>query len=204
MAGIAHPITTELDGRLLATPFREQTNWHVITGAPSCGKTTLVDLLAERGFRIVPEIARQFIENEMSKGHSIDGIHRHGAALQRRLLEIQLNVEEGLLATDVLFLDGSIPASLAWFRLFGLDPNDALLHCFQHRYASVFVLDPLPLDLDGLRFEDGAFAGFLDEWIERDFAALGYHVNRVPVMSPEDRLGYVLERLPPPANPTLD
>jgi hypothetical protein len=42
--------TTELEPALLSTPFGVQTNWHVITGAPSCGKTTLIDLLANEGF----------------------------------------------------------------------------------------------------------------------------------------------------------
>ena len=33
---------TELDPALLSTPFEVQTNWHVITGAASCGKTTFM------------------------------------------------------------------------------------------------------------------------------------------------------------------
>jgi predicted AAA+ superfamily ATPase len=49
--------TTELDPDLLSTPFGVQTNWHVITGAPSCGKTTLINLLADKGLQTVPESA---------------------------------------------------------------------------------------------------------------------------------------------------
>ncbi|MFC1879334.1 AAA family ATPase [Chloroflexota bacterium] len=44
-------ITSELAPDLLITQFGVQTNWHVITGAPCCGKTTLIDLLAEKGSR---------------------------------------------------------------------------------------------------------------------------------------------------------
>ena len=32
-----------LDPALLSTPFKIQTNWHVITGAPSSGKTTMIN-----------------------------------------------------------------------------------------------------------------------------------------------------------------
>ena len=39
--------TTELDPDILSTPFGVQTNWHVITGAPCSGKTTLIDQLAD-------------------------------------------------------------------------------------------------------------------------------------------------------------
>jgi len=43
--------TTKLDPDLLSTPFRVQTNWHVITGSACSGKTTLIDQLANRGSR---------------------------------------------------------------------------------------------------------------------------------------------------------
>ena len=200
MAGITRPprYTGALDPRLLATPYAEETNWRVLTGAPSCGKTTLIDSLAEQGFRTVEEGARRFMEEQVAGGRTLDAIHEHGAALQRRLLDVQRGIEAGLRPADVAFLDGAIPHALAWFRLFGLDPNEVLPYCFRHRYASVFVLDPLPLERDGFRFEDETVVRFLDEWIARDFAALAYSIIRVPVMAPEDRLRYVLERVPAP------
>lgn len=74
----------------------------------------------------------------------------------------------------------------------GLDPNAILAECFHHRYASVFVLDRFPFQPDGVRFEDDATAGFIDEWLSRDYSALGYGVVRVPV---QDRLTFILERL---------
>jgi len=140
--------TTELDPDLLSTPFRVQTNWHVITGAPSCGKTTLIDQLANQGFQTVPETARLYIEREMAKGRTIHPIRANAAALQRSIKDMQLSIEGGLRANDVLFLDGAVPGSLAWYRVFGLNPNEILLECFHHRYASVFILDPLPFQPD--------------------------------------------------------
>ncbi len=187
--------TTELDPDLLSTPFGVQTNWHVITGAPSCGKTTLINLLADKGFQTVPESARQYMEREIARGRTIDEIRENGAALQRGIEDMQLSIEGGLRAIDVAFLDGAVPGSLAWYRVFGLNPNEILLECFHHRYASVFILDRLPLQLNGLRFEDDAYTGFLDEWIARDYSALGYSGVRVPVLAPEERLAFVLERL---------
>jgi predicted ATPase len=143
--------TTELDPDLLSTPFRVQTNWHVITGAPSSGKSTLIDQLADSGFQTVPETARLYIEREMAKGRTIHPIRENGAALQRGIAEMQLSIEGGLRAIDVAFLDGAVPGSLAWYRAYGLNPNEILLECFHHRYASVFILDPLPFQLDDQR-----------------------------------------------------
>jgi hypothetical protein len=76
-------MTTELDPDLLSTPFEVQTNWHVTTGAPSSGKTSLIDQLANKGFRTVPETARVHIEKEMARGRTIDEIRESAEALER-------------------------------------------------------------------------------------------------------------------------
>lgn len=59
---------TELDSELLSTPFGVQANWHVITGAPCSGKTTLIGELADKGFQTVPESGRAYVEREVPKG----------------------------------------------------------------------------------------------------------------------------------------
>ena len=188
--------TIELDPDLLSTPFGAQTNWHVITGAPSSGKTTLIDQLADQGFQTVPETGRLCVEREMAKGRTIDEIREDFAALQHVIADMQLRIEGGLRATDVVFLDGAIPGSLAWYRACGRNPNVFLAECFHHRYASVFILDPLPLfQENGARDDDALIVGLLDEWLARDYGALGYRVVRVPVMPPEERLAFVLETL---------
>ena len=186
----------ELDPDLLSTPFRVQTNWHVITGAPSCGKTTLIDQLANRGFQTVPEGARRYIEKEMAKGQTNHPILENPTALQRTIKDMQLRIERGLPPADVAFLDGAVPSSLAWYRAFGLDPNQILPDCFHHRYASVLLLDPLPFQTDEERVaEVAAIAGHIHEWQARDYGALGYKVVRVPVLPREERLAFVLGRL---------
>jgi predicted ATPase len=187
--------TRELDPALLSTPFRVQTNWQVITGAPCCGKTTLVDQLAARGFQTVPETARLYMDQEIAKGRTLHELRGNRDALQRGILDMQVRIESGLRATDVVFLDRGVPDCLAWNRALGLELNESLRECFHHRYASVFMLDPLPFREDGTRDEDAAKAGYLDEWLTRDYSALGYQIVRVPAISIQERLEFVLERL---------
>ncbi len=187
---------TELDPGLLSTPFGVQTNWHVITGAQCSGKTTLIDQLADKGFQTTPETARQYFERETARGRTIDEICENMAALERGIEDMQLRIEGGLRAIDVVFLDRALPDSLTFHRVAGLNPNEILAECFHHRYASVFILDRLPfLRKKTLGPEDDATAGFLDECLARDYSALGYSVVRVPVLSPQERLAFVLERL---------
>jgi predicted ATPase len=167
----------------------------VITGAPCCGKTTLINLLAGKGFQTVPEIGREYIEREMAKGRTIDEIRESEVDFCYRIRDMTLERESGLRAKERFFLDRALPDCLTFYRLAGLDPNQVLPQCFHHQYASVFVLDRFPFQLDGVRIEGDAASGFADEWLARDYGALGYSVVRVPVLSPEERLAFVLNSL---------
>ena len=57
------------------------------------------------------------------------------------------------------------------------------------------LLNRLPYQKDGIRVADDDTAAYLESWTLRDYDALGYKVIRVPVLSPEERLELVLERL---------
>jgi len=42
----------------------------VFTGGPGAGKTTVLDLLAQQGFPVIPEVAREIIRQQMAAGGS--------------------------------------------------------------------------------------------------------------------------------------
>jgi predicted ATPase len=107
-----------------------------------------------------------------------------------------VRLESGLQAAEVIFLDRALPDSLTFYRFAGLNPNIILPDCFQHHYASVFILNRLPYQRDGVRAGDDAAAAYYDSWTSRDYSALGYNVVRVPVLPPKERLVFILERLP--------
>jgi predicted ATPase len=59
----------------------------------------------------------------------------------------------------------------------------------------VFILDRLPYQQDEVRAGNDETAAYFESWMLRDYSALGYNVVRVPVLPPEERLAFVLERL---------
>lgn len=186
---------TELDSKLLARPFMHQTNWHVITGTSCSGKTTLVNLLANSGYKVVPEVARLYINGELAKGRPLDDIRRDRAELTRQIYNRWVDCLDELHTHEELFLDRGLPDAFAFFRYAGMNPNEILLDCLKYRYASVFILDRLPYLKDGVRAGDDHYAEYFHKWVHRDYRALGYDVIRVPVLSPEDRLALVLKSL---------
>ena len=188
-------IDAELNVQLLAIPFRIQTKWHVITGTISSGKSTLIEQLANQGYQTVPEAARGYIDQELAKGRTIDEICGDPTALQRGINDLWLSYEQGFRAAEVLFLDCAFPDALAFSRVNGLDPNEYLAGCFTYRYASVFILEALPLHQDGVRYHDVATADLIEAWLLRDYTALAYQLVRVPVMPVEERAAFILDRL---------
>ena len=186
---------TELDPGILTTPFRVQTNWHVITGASSSGKTTLIDQLAQKGFQTFPEAGRQYFERELAQGRTIDEIREDRAEMTRQIYGLWLKLNDGLRAAEITFLDRGLPDALSFYRFAGMNPNEILPDCFQHQYASVFILNRLPYQQDGIRGGDDTTADYFDLWMERDYSALRYEVVRVPVLPPEERLTLILDKL---------
>ena len=187
-------VTSELNLDLLPEK-RIRTKWNVISGAPCSGKTTLIERFEAMGYRTVPETARQFIDGEFSRGRTIQELRGDEAAFQRRLLDVRLKVEQDLEPDEVLFLDRAMPEVITFYRAIGLDPNEILPECTLYTYASVFILDRLPLLKDGVRTEDDAVSDFHDEWLYRDYRALGYEVIRVSVMPVPDRIDFILGKL---------
>jgi predicted ATPase len=185
----------ELDAEILKTSFKTQTNWHVITGASSSGKTTLIDLLADKGYKTHPEAGRQYFERELAKGRTIEEIRKDRAAMTREIYALWLEINEELVETEIIFLDRGLPDALSFYRFAGMNPNEILRDCFQHQYASVFILDRLPYQQDGIRGGDDISATYFDLWMERDYTALGYKIERVPVLLPDERLQYILDKL---------
>lgn len=187
--------TGKLNLDSLSMRFKIQTNWHVITGAPCSGKTTVIDLLASHGYQTVTEVGRKYIEGELAKGRSLEEIRANDRELAPILQKLQVESEDKLLHDDTLFLDRALPDCLGFSRLLGLDPNEILPECFHHRYASVFILDLLPYHKDSVRNEDDATSKLLDQWIFQDYCSLGYDVVRVPILSPQDRMTFIMSRV---------
>lgn len=185
-----------LDSEILSVPFGIPTNWRVITGATCSGKTTIINLIAERGFPIVAETGRAYIESELALGRTLEDLRAKESIFQRKLQDLRLEVEHDLNPDAPLFLDRALPDFITFYRVTGLNPNEILEECLHYRYACVFVLDRLPLERDGVRKEDEADSDFIDEWLSHDYEALGYEVVRVPVLSIDERLEYILGKIP--------
>ncbi len=187
--------TTALRTDLLEQQYVCNTKWCVVTGAPSSGKTSVLETLERKNFRRHPEVARTYIEKQQSQGRGLADIRSDEALFQRTLIDTKLQMEADTPSSELVFFDRGMPDSITYYRIAGLDPNEALANCFRFRYSAVFIFDCLPLVCDHTRTEGDQKIKFLDLWLEQDYKALGYTVTRVPVMSIANRVEFILDKL---------
>lgn len=162
-------------------------NWFVITGGPSSGKSTVLGLLAELGYKVIPEAARVLIEEEMAKGKKIEEIRGNEQDFQRRVLKEKIRTENNLLhdfPRQTIFFDRAIPDSIPYFRICGLDPSEVLPVCQRGLYKKVFMMEQLPFEQDGRRTEDHEEVKVLNRLLPKAYKDLDYKIVFVPRMSP--------------------
>jgi predicted ATPase len=164
-----------------------RTNWHVITGAPCSGKTTLIQALEASGHRVVHEAARAYMEEQMALGIGLELMKSDILAFEREILHRKILVESNLPGGELIFFDRAVPDSIAYYRLCGLNSTEAETAGRLVRYGRILFLDCLELETDDVRKEDQVAIVKLERLLEDCYRQLGYPIVRIPVMSVEDR-----------------
>ena len=173
-----------------------QTNWYVITGGPSSGKTTTVNLLRERGYKTTIEHARHYLDTQRINGKTVEEVRKNQMEFQLGVIEMQIDQENSLDPNDIVFLDRAIPDSLAYYRFLNLPPDKVLLEAMTKVvYKGVFILDRLPLVQDYARTEDEVAQKRIHELLTEVYESLPSPVVHVPVLPPIDRVGFILKKL---------
>ncbi len=171
----------------------KKSNFIVITGGPSSGKSTLLNLLNRQGFTISPEIARELIDEEMRKGKLIQEIRKDELRFQYKILDFNISREKKYNSDEFVFLDRGIPDSLAYIKHAG-GPTKKLAKKLQKKcaYKEVFLLRLLPFKKDYARTENPREAKQIEKLLIDAYNRVGIKPVIVPIMSPQKRLKFVL------------
>lgn len=174
----------------------KQTNWYVITGGPSSGKTTTVNLLKDRGYITTFEHARHYLDTQRLKGKTVEETRRKQGEFQLGVLEMQIEQENEISPEVMVFLDRAIPDALAYYRFLNLPVHEKLTQALQTvSYRKIFVLDSLPIKMDYARNEDSAAQKIIHDLLIEVYQSLHFPVVRVPVLPPEERVEFILKNL---------
>lgn len=172
-----------------------QTNWCVITGGPSSGKTTLIEELSAREYLTVPEVAREYIKQLLAENHTLEDIRHDTRNLQRGILAIALKRERTLQPEQLTFFDRGTPDSLGYFSYYNLDSDHVRHSCEHMRYKKIFYCHQLPVEYDSIRVEDQASAKKIGECIYSAYQNLGYDLIELPAVPVAERIHLILNAL---------
>lgn len=172
-----------------------QTNWHVITGAPCSGKTSVIKEIERRGIRVIHEVARGYIDRQLGKGLRLEQIKADVLQFERHILQEKIRIEDALTETEPVFFDRGVPDSIAYYHLEGLDPAEPLAYSRRTRYRRVFFFERFDFSQDEVRSEDELLAAKLNGLLLEAYAQIGYDIIRVPVMPVADRTDLVLRAI---------
>ena len=172
-------------------------NWHVITGAPHSGKTSVIKLLEEKGYRVEYEVARVYIDQEIAKGRTVEEIRKDELEFQKGILDMKIEIEKKLPKNEIIFFDRAIPDSDAYYELCGLSGNKYLEGVIKKcEYKKVFLFDILPYEKDYARTESEEEQKKLQGLLEKSYKKIDCPIIKVRKMdSKESRLDFILKNL---------
>jgi len=186
----------ELMEKVIINNHSRQTNWYVITGGPSSGKTTTVNILRERGYITTMEHARHFLDTQRLKGKTIEEIRKNQRKFQSGVLDMQIEQEKEMAPHVQVFLDRAIPDALAYYRFLNLSVDDKLTDALRNvSYKKIFIMDPLPLKNDYARNENAEAQKKIHALITEVYESLPFPVIHVPVLPAEERVDFILKNL---------
>jgi predicted ATPase len=179
--------------------------FHVITGGPGAGKTSLVAALERHGVPVVHESARPVLRAAAAAGVDVDA-WRRSSAFAEAMLAHDLDAHDRMRATTgpVVF-DRGLPDILAFCRLEGVAPPPGLMQAIDRwRYAEpVFIAPPWPdiYTTDAERIQSPAEAEASYRMLLATYAACGYRLVELPRVPLQARLAFILERIGPLSSP---
>lgn len=173
-----------------------QTNWCVITGGPSSGKTTVVQALQDLGYKTTIEAARHYIDLQRINGKSIDEVRENQRNFQHKILNLQIKIEKRLDPSKLVFLDRALPDELAYYKYFNLEPDRKLMDSLNNfLYKKIFIMELLPLAKDYARTEDKSAQIAIQKSIIDVYKARQEPVVMVPVLTVAERVKFILDQL---------
>lgn len=168
----------------------------VVTGAPGTGKTTVIDLLAQR-FDTVAEPARLLIaEHASATGEA--SLDARPVVFVDRLVARSIENFHAAQEGRVVFYDRGLPDCLAYAAVLGVDPEPVLRPAARLRYDNpVFIAPPWEViyTTDAQRRATFDQVRAFHHELESAYSLLGYELVTLAQTPPDERVGVIIDRV---------
>lgn len=170
----------------------------VISGGPGVGKSTVLNLLNQQGFAVIPETMGVCFYEAKQAGR-LNEFFADTVRLQTLLMERQLQQEAQHDNEEIVFLDRSAYDITFYAEWFNVQMPDAFMAIAPTRpYHIVFFLEPLPEEFyqnSDLRTEPRKLSLGKHEFLRKKYEGTSLPVLSVPFDTPENRVRFILDNL---------
>lgn len=169
----------------------------VLTGGPGAGKTSVINILAEKGFNIIPEPARTLIEDyQENSPHLLPKLSKENRLLFQKTIE-NLTIKNWQ-DNKSGFFDRSILDEIGYRNRYGIEINDELNFAAKnYRYDAVFIF-PFWKEIykiDDVRHETPEEAKIVGEFLHAAYTDYGYNPIIVPKIEADKRVQFILDNI---------
>ncbi len=169
----------------------------VITGGPGAGKTSIIGVLATRGYLTFEESPRYLIEQQSRLTNGILP-WTHLAEFAEMCLDMMKNQKRASeKQKNISFLDRAIPDICAYLQLGKLDVEKRYIDASNGYFEKVFFCAPKQLiyTQDAVRPHSFSEALEIYQLLLTCYRNLGYQPIKVPWGSVEERADFILEQI---------
>jgi predicted ATPase len=175
----------------------ERSNFHIFSGGPGAGKTTVLEALRARGFTCIDEAARQILKEQKAIGgnatHDGDQARYRDLTLARAIEAFEAVTER----VAPVFFDRGVPEQLGYPASMP-SPAHVLEAVRRYRYnRTVFVFPPWEAIYCHDEERKHSFQHAIDVFalVRATYQACGYATIEVPCAPVEDRADFILGQL---------
>lgn len=169
--------------------------FYIITGAPSTGKTSVLNALKEQGFKCHSEIARQIIRENLDSGLDVfpwNNMHQFSDMVLERMQTLVKSFDQH----TIQFLDRSMVDLIGYMKFAKENvPEYYLTEALSVGYAKKVFFLPIWHDIyttDEERKENIEEAERIGNALEETYISLGFELIHVPKGSVEERVSFIL------------
>ena len=127
-------------------PLNTETNWYVMTGPPSSGKSSSLKLLKEYGYRINPDISRIYLTNQKKSGSPVEKESLYSVEVQKILFYLMTKDALSLNTREKIFHDYSLPDNIAFLKLGDMKISEEVKRSARiFRFREAFIFEPSSL-----------------------------------------------------------
>ncbi len=174
----------------------------ILTGGAGVGKTTIISLLKSKDRKTISESGREIYISEQNKAKEDKSYNpklpqTDYVSFEEKVIQRQLE-KEGKLTEGIYFLDRSLVDCLgmSFYQRKTLKSNISELIRRANYFHKVFMLSPLEnYENDEQRKETKEEMIKMHKELQKAYIGKGFNVIEVPIMSPEERVDFILKRL---------